>query len=99
MISMGGPDRALCPSPCENHSNQRWYFGLSLTAIPSHCNEAPHDWPSAVPYPSLALNARELLVPVFGGIAQPAFAHTHDASPPFIGVGQLMRKDCLQLAN
>jgi hypothetical protein len=48
---------------------------------------------------ALALDARELLVAFFGCIAQPRFGDTHDAPTALIGVGQLMRKDRLQLPN
>jgi hypothetical protein len=49
--------------------------------VPSYCNEAPHHGPSGALYLSLALDPRELLVAVFGGIAQSRFRQTHDAPP------------------
>jgi len=52
-----------------------------------------------VRYLSLTFDPRELLVPVFRGIAQPRFGDTHNAPASLIGVRQLMRKDRFQLAN
>src|SRR5438105_4875319 len=99
IISMGAPDRARRPSPCHNASNQRPLFCFSFTAVPSHCNETPRYRPSAVRYVRLALYTRELLVSVFGGIAQPPFGHTRNAPAPLVGVGQLLLKNRLQFAD
>src|SRR5689334_18897188 len=96
MISMGAPDRART---CKDDSNLRWLFGSSLTFVPPNCNEASGYGPPAVRYLALALDARELLVAVLGGIAQPRFGDTNDAPAPLVRVAQLMCKDCLQLAE
>ena len=58
-----------------------WHVVSFQNVVPSYCNEAPHHGPSGALYLSLALDPRELLVAVFGGIAQSRFRQTHDAPP------------------
>jgi hypothetical protein len=49
--------------------------------------------------PALAVDARELLVPVFSSIAQSRLGDADNAPAPLIGVAQLMGQDRLQLSN